>query len=100
MLSSCDQSFSFLARELRSDVKFRHPLILCFFSSHRRANTGLKHVVRVSNHIQNKTKKRGEKNQVGTKIKEKDEWRSSSSVLPEELVMQRMDGCRMGFTSS
>ena len=47
MLRSCDESFSFSGCELRSDVEFWHP-------SHRRANTGLNHVVRVSNHIQNK----------------------------------------------
>ena len=49
VLRSCDVSFSFLASELRSDVNFSTRFSFVF-SSHRRANTGLNHVVRVSNH--------------------------------------------------
>ena len=46
------ESFSFLARELRRDVKVFDIRFSLNFSSHRRANAGLNHVVRVSNHMQ------------------------------------------------
>ena len=47
--------FSFWARELRRDVKeFLASASPWIFQATRRANTGLNHVVRVSNHMQNK----------------------------------------------
>ena len=54
MLRSCDESFSFLARELRRDVKVFTIRFSLNFSSHRRGNTGLYHVVCVSNRMQHK----------------------------------------------